>query len=121
MAILYTSTSSKKRGKPKFRNSEEARKYRDLQNSWENLKTKWGAASTDDRSIKKSSTLVTKVNSRIINSIPSIDTGVVGAVSTKKTLHYTGTKLIGIGTLHKSNAIPIFSEEEAVDLAKMRR
>jgi hypothetical protein len=36
-------------------------------------------------------------------------------------MRYTGEKLIGIGTLHKSNAVPIFSEEDAVDQAKMRR
>jgi hypothetical protein len=34
---------------------------------------------------------------------------------------YTGTKMLGIGTLHKSNAVPIFSEEEAKDQAAMRR
>jgi len=27
----------------------------------------------------------------------------------------------GIGTMHKSNAVPIFSDEEAQDIAKMRR
>jgi hypothetical protein len=27
----------------------------------------------------------------------------------------------GIGTMHKSNAVPIFSDEQAVDIAKMRR
>jgi hypothetical protein len=34
---------------------------------------------------------------------------------------YTGTKIKGIGTMHKSNAVPIFSDEEAQDIAKMRR
>lgn len=34
---------------------------------------------------------------------------------------YTGTKMIGIGTLHKSNAVPIFQEEDAKDQASMRR
>lgn len=34
---------------------------------------------------------------------------------------YTGTNMIGIGTLHKSNAVPIFREEDAKDMAKMRR
>jgi hypothetical protein len=34
---------------------------------------------------------------------------------------YTGTRLIGIGMLHKSNLVPIFSKEEAEDQAKMRR
>lgn len=34
---------------------------------------------------------------------------------------YTGTKIKGIGTLHKSNAVPIFSDDEAVAIAHMRR
>ena len=34
---------------------------------------------------------------------------------------YTGTAIKGIGTMHKSNAVPIFSDEQAVDIAKMRR
>ena len=37
---------------------------------------------------------------------------------------YTGErKLLGIGTLHKSNLVPVFAEDEnyAKDLAKMRR
>jgi len=39
----------------------------------------------------------------------------------KETMYYTGDKMIGIGTLHKSNAVPIFTEEEAKDQANMRR
>jgi hypothetical protein len=27
----------------------------------------------------------------------------------------------GIGTMHKSNAVPIFSDEEAIAIATMRR
>lgn len=42
-----------------------------------------------------------------------------GAVRTLRV--YTGVKLLGIATMHKSNAVPVFSEEEAVELAKMRR
>jgi hypothetical protein len=34
---------------------------------------------------------------------------------------YTGSAMKGIGTLHKSNAVPIFSAEEAIDQANMRR
>lgn len=34
---------------------------------------------------------------------------------------YTGTEILGIGTLHKSNAQPIFSKQVAEDIAKMRR
>jgi hypothetical protein len=44
--------------------------------------------------------------------------------STTKPIHgkvYTGTAMKGIGTLHKSNAVPIFTDEEARDQANMRR
>lgn len=34
---------------------------------------------------------------------------------------YTGTLVKGIGTMHKSNAIPIINEEQMKDLARMRR
>jgi hypothetical protein len=35
---------------------------------------------------------------------------------------YSGSRnLIGIGTMHKSNMIPIFDKESAEDIAKMRR
>jgi uncharacterized protein (UPF0305 family) len=52
---------------------------------------------------------------------PSLETN--GGVATKpvKGNVYTGDKMKGIGTLHKSNAVPVFSEEEAKDQANMRR
>jgi hypothetical protein len=34
---------------------------------------------------------------------------------------YTGTAVLGISTLHKSNGVPVFSQEEAIDISKMRR
>lgn len=34
---------------------------------------------------------------------------------------YTGTKIIGIATMHKSNLVPIFNEDAAVEVAQMRR
>ena len=34
---------------------------------------------------------------------------------------YTGTLVKGIGTMHKSNAIPIINEQEMKDIARMRR
>lgn len=46
---------------------------------------------------------------------------VTGPCTTKQTPAYTGTKIIGIGTMHKSNAVPIFSDEEAKDISRMRR
>jgi hypothetical protein len=30
-------------------------------------------------------------------------------------------KLLGIATLHKSNMVPVFDKESAIEIAKMRR
>jgi hypothetical protein len=49
-----------------------------------------------------------------------VDSGLSFAAAAPRKV-YTGDKIIGIGTLHKSNAVPIFSDEEAKDIAKMRR
>lgn len=52
--------------------------------------------------------------------IPSVVTP--GAwTSTKESQQYTGTKMLGVGQMHKSNAVPIFNHEAAEDVAKMRR
>ena len=52
--------------------------------------------------------------------IPSQDTGWVTCVKPKDN-EYTGTKVKGIATLHKSNGVPVFTDQEAIDISKMRR
>lgn len=34
---------------------------------------------------------------------------------------YTGSLIKGIATMHKSNAVPIINEEQAIEISKMRR
>jgi hypothetical protein len=34
---------------------------------------------------------------------------------------YTGSAIVGIATLHKSNAVPVFSQQDAIDISHMRR
>ena len=53
-------------------------------------------------------------------AIPSRDSG-AGVAVRRDAPVYTGNNIKGIGTLHKSNAVPIFTDEEAVDIAHMRR
>jgi hypothetical protein len=61
------------------------------------------------------------LNSHRLNSnFPSKDSG-IGNASKKEVNVYTGDKMIGIGNLHKSNLVPVFKDEEAKDLASMRR
>jgi len=45
----------------------------------------------------------------------------VGVAFKKEPNTYTGTLIKGIATMHKSNAVPIISDEQAVEVARMRR
>ena len=51
---------------------------------------------------------------------PSGD-GIGVAIPKKKEMQYTGNKLMGIATMHKSNMVPVFKQEDAEDIARMRR
>lgn len=54
------------------------------------------------------------------NRYPSAGTG-IGVASSKREQVYTGTYVKGIGTLHKSNSVPVTSNEDAIAIAQMRR
>ena len=55
------------------------------------------------------------------NDIPSLDVWVTGPCSSKPSPTYTGTNILGIAVLHKSCLQPVFSSEEATEIARMRR
>jgi hypothetical protein len=117
------SMSGKKKGKKKFRNAEEARKARELDESWKALKKQWGVEGEEKnrRRTRSAEVRVSEPNRRLSEpKIPSLNTGWVPC--TKKAAPvYTGDKIIGISTLHKSNAVPVFSRQDAIDISKMRR
>jgi hypothetical protein len=121
----WLSTTGKRKGKQKFRNAEEARKSRELDESWSALQKKW-AVEADTKKKNRAmtaETLTYKLSvpaGRSTQYIPSLNSG-VGVASKAEPKIYTGTKIKGIGTMHKSNAVPIFSDEQAQDIAKMRR
>ena len=53
---------------------------------------------------------------------PSVDGfGSANACAKKEPNVYTGTLIKGIATMHKSNAVPVINEEQATDIARMRR
>jgi hypothetical protein len=51
----------------------------------------------------------------------SLDTGCNGGTKPIQGMKYTGTKLLGIGVMHKSNSVPVFSQDEAIEISTMRR
>ena len=52
--------------------------------------------------------------------IPSLQTMECNT-SLQKQISYTGTNMLGIATMHKSNAVPVFSQQTAEQISKMRR
>jgi hypothetical protein len=119
-------TTGKRKGRVKFRNAAEAARARDLDADWKKLKADWGVEAEQKRQRRamKAEPLTYQLSAppgRETQRIESRDTGHTGAVRTRDIPQYTGTKVKGIGTMHKSNAVPIFSDEEAIAIATMRR
>lgn len=124
----WLSTTGKKKGKIKFRNAEEARKARELDESWKALQKKWGVEEEErkrKRALSAPVMLPTTAGTYRRDTgprIPSLNGGKDMSPATKAPDKvYTGTKIIGIGTMHKSNAVPIFSDDEAKEISSMRR
>lgn len=123
----WLSTTGKLKSKRrKYASADAARKSRELAAEWEQRQQEW--AKLAPKFSSKPGKVVESVRlspayppgREPTQRIPSLDTGLgVAALPPQKV--YTGTKIKGIGTLHKSNAVPIFSDEEAVEIAHMRR
>ena len=54
------------------------------------------------------------------NSIPSHGMS-IGNTDLVERPKYTGENLLGIAVMHKSNLVPVFKAQDAVDIARMRR
>jgi len=122
----WLTTGGKRKGKIKFRNSAEAQKARQLETEWKELQKKWDvdAEAKKRKRALSAEPLVYSLSTPVgrgSQNIKSLDTGHKGAVRTKDIPQYTGTKILGIGTMHKSNAVPVFSDEEAKAISTMRR
>lgn len=120
------SYNGKKKGKVKFASAAAKRKAEELDKEWRELQNKWRVDAEEKKRKRAMSAepLDYKLSApvgRETQKIASRDTGHSGAVKTKGIPQYTGTKVLGIGTMHKSNAVPIFSDEEAVAISSMRR
>ena len=122
-------TTGKRKGKVKFASSEAKRKSEQLDQDWKDLLKRQGVESESrkrHRALSSTESLSTKYLLAIPEGrnttahIKSLDSGLgVAALAPAKV--YTGTKVKGIATMHKSNAVPVFSDEEAIDISRMRR
>ncbi len=114
MAIIHAPIPKSKKRKPNA-------KQRELAASWDALLAKYATKKPVARPSKVSTYTPEKPFVRQTPNYPSLDTGLGSATKPIEGKVYTGGNILGIGTLHKSNAVPIFSSDEAVEISKMRR
>ena len=121
----WLSTTGKRKGKQKFASADAKRKSEQLDKEWQELQKRWGVEA-DERKRRRAmeadplSYTLSVPAGRSTAHIKSLgqDSGVATLAQPKV---YTGTKVKGIATMHKSNAVPVFSDEQAIDISKMRR
>lgn len=114
MQIIHTSFKKRKNKKPNA-------KQRELASDWEKLLKKY-EPKKPIKAVSSGAGLPSlgAPARRETPKIPSLPfTG--GVCAKKENPVYTGTAIKGIGTMHKSNAVPIFSDEQAIEIATMRR
>jgi len=125
----WLSTTGKKKSKRKFASAEHAKKARELDESWKDLLKRQGIELEEKKRKRAMSagnlsstgySLTIPEGRNTTAHIPSRDSG-GGNATLPPPKVYTGTKVLGIATMHKSNAVPVFSDEQAVDISKMRR
>ena len=94
---------------------------RDPQEDWEKLLRKWSDAPKLARDAHRTEEVfVYTLNVPRRTNLPSLVTPGENT-SVRPSLQYTGTNMIGIAQMSKSNAVPVFSKEDAVSIARMRR
>ncbi len=124
----WLSTTGKKKGPRRWASAEAKRRAELLQEEWEQrlgnfrkMAPKFSRTPPEPKSPR--GTLSVKMApppGRETPRIESRDTGWVACVK-KQDQTYTGDKMKGVGVMHKSNSVPIFSDQEAIDISKMRR
>jgi len=114
MFIHCNVPKSKKRKVPKAQQAQ----YDAWIKSIEDMKPK--SLSKFTQSPKTRSPVVTGVYVRETQKIKSLNTG-LGVATKAPAKVYTGDKMMGIATMHKSNAVPVFTDEQAKDISSMRR
>ena len=116
MFIIHTHVKKSKKTKP-------TAKQRQLKSEWESILKKYEPK-------KKTNSTKTKQALSFTNPVPyrresrhieSLETNSLGDCTKRASQQYTGTAIIGIATMHKSNAVPVFNQKDAEEISRMRR
>lgn len=108
MTLIHTHIPKRKKRKP-------TAKQRALKASWEEILKKY-----EPKKVSATPYRAPAAYRRETQDYPSLGTN-VGDCTKKDAPQYTGNAMMGIATLHKSNAVPVFSQEDAKEISRMRR
>ena len=115
----FIQTPQKKRIKIHLENTRRLRRAREEHKEWLRSKGLDKIKPITDRGTLEFEPIVDRQGVPMGNRIPVTEKGVGHK---KAPMVYSGErKLLGIAVSHKSNLVPVFSGDDAKDLAKMRR
>jgi hypothetical protein len=110
-----TTTNTRKNKKVKFKSAQEKKEFESYQ-KWRKSYVESLTPPPKPKAYKPDYSFVRETP--VIQSLN--DVGIVAG--RKEPRKYEGERtLIGIATMHKSNMVPVFSQEDAESISKMRR
>lgn len=116
--MIYVSLKPKKK-KQKYASAEHKKKELEAQAIQQKMYKDWGIK---DTKVSKSKTEY-KMNTSYRGSDQTVNsvTFTGGICKKKEDKKYTGTLIVGVSQMHKSNAVPVIDEQHIKDIARMRR
>ena len=117
LPAYYTTTNTRKR-KQKKKSASVIKAEGDHQKFLTKIGYKGDkcSGSTTSSNLVRVGSIPTSPANQLTGTIP------VGVAAKREPNVYSGgRRLLGIATMHKSNLVPVWGEEEAIELARMRR
>lgn len=121
-------TTGRRRGKQRWASAEQKRKSEALKAEWTRTLAeidKLKPGFSGDKKLRPVPNAIPQYSActppgRETPRIESQDTGWVTCTAVQDNT-YTGDKVLGVSVLHKSNGVPVFSQQDVLDISKMRR
>lgn len=121
----YLTTTGKLKTKATYRTAEHAKRARMAQENWNELKERYSITEPENvpLRLRGKGTVHTTAQPYRRDTGPrhaSLDSGLAVAPRAPDKI-YTGDAMIGVAQMSKSNAVPVFRNNDILDIAKMRR
>jgi hypothetical protein len=119
LPVYFTTTNTTKRKKVKYASSQAKILSQELTKSWDNIVNKH-VTNVAPKQQKRKAYEPPKALRRETTYYPSLNSN-EGSTALPPAKVYTGDKMIGVATMHKSNSVPVFNQDAAKEISSMRR